>query len=183
MRKIRLTTKKELNIFMSPVRQQLLRILTLADGPMTPKMLSDRLEISPSSVQHHLRKLLELGIVELSHTEEINGITARYYRPAEVSVQIGLEDSNELTPQKQVLMQNILAQVYDGFREQMGKRRGSEPTWGDLQTGALHLKDEDAARLMQMVKEYIEQYARPGVGTNPWELAFIFYKAGDQNND
>ncbi|NLT49026.1 MAG: helix-turn-helix transcriptional regulator, partial [Clostridiales bacterium] len=74
MKRIKLTTKKELNIYMSPVRQQLLRQLSIANGPMTPKMLSDSLGISPSSVQHHIRKLSELELIELDHTEVINGI-------------------------------------------------------------------------------------------------------------
>jgi hypothetical protein len=52
MKKVVLTTKEELNIYMSPTRQQLLRLLNVANTPMTPKMLSDKLQISASSVQH-----------------------------------------------------------------------------------------------------------------------------------
>ena len=48
---IHLTTREQLNVYMSPVRQELLRQLRLAQGPQTAKALSDKLKISPSSVQ------------------------------------------------------------------------------------------------------------------------------------
>lgn len=56
MEKITLSTKKELEIYMNPVRQKLLRLLGRSKIPMTPKQLSEKLEISPSSVQHHIKK-------------------------------------------------------------------------------------------------------------------------------
>ena len=62
-KQIRLETRQQLNIYMSPVRQELMRLLRLAEEPMTPKALADRLGVSPSSVQHHLKKLLELGVI------------------------------------------------------------------------------------------------------------------------
>ncbi len=58
---IKLSTKKELEIYMNPVRQNLLRLLERSKLPMTPKQLSLKLDISPSSVQHHIKKLESLG--------------------------------------------------------------------------------------------------------------------------
>ena len=81
--------KKELDVFINPQRQRLLRCMNLAGEPLTPKQIADRMELSPSSVQHHVQKLLALGLVELHHTETIHGITARYYRVAAKTVRIG----------------------------------------------------------------------------------------------
>lgn len=60
-----LTTKKELEIYMNPSRQEIIRELGRAGEPVTPKYLSERLKISPSSIQFHLKKLEGLGIVQL----------------------------------------------------------------------------------------------------------------------
>ena len=65
MNKIKLSTKKELEIYMNPVRQNLLRILERSKLPMTPKQLSQKMDISPSSVQHHIKKLESLGVIAL----------------------------------------------------------------------------------------------------------------------
>ena len=89
MEPIVLSGKRELDIYVNPQRQNLLRCMKIAGVPMTPKQIADRMGISPSSVQHHIRKLAELGIVELSHTERIHGITASYYRALPRTVSIG----------------------------------------------------------------------------------------------
>ncbi|NLN47079.1 MAG: ArsR family transcriptional regulator, partial [Clostridiaceae bacterium] len=169
MKKIRLTSKKELNIYMSPVRQQLLRQLSISHGPMTPKMLSDKLQISPSSVQHHIRKLRELEVVDLDHTKVINGIKASYYKAAQVTVQIGLDASDELDPQREVLMENIISEAYKGFRRQRKKRSVTigagaldDPVeWGDIKSGVVHLPDEKAKELLRFIAEFIDEYSSP----------------------
>ena len=191
MKKIKLTTKKELNIYMSPVRQQLLRQLSIANGPLTPKMLSEKLQISPSSVQHHIRKLSELGVVELDHTELINGIKASYYRPADVTVQIGLTDSNELDSQREVLMENIVSEVYKGFRHSMHARQAAgeainpdEPDeWGDIKSGVVHLTDQDARQLQHLITAFVAENGTPKSNSRPWEYALIFYKAEAGTDD
>ncbi len=191
MKKIQLTTKEELNIYMSPVRQQLLRQLSISNGPMTPKMLSERLRISPSSVQHHIRKLKELEIVELDHTKVINGIKASFYRAAPVTVQIGLDASDALDPQREVLMENILSEVYQGFRRQRKKRsvardaadQFEENEWGDIKSGVVHLSEEKAKELMHCIAEFIDQYSVPRPTSVPWEYALILYKSEEGTSD
>ena len=60
-REISITTRKQLEIFMNVQRQKLLKTMDMEKVPMTPKQLSVILEISPSSVTYHLKKLEELG--------------------------------------------------------------------------------------------------------------------------
>ena len=191
MKKIALTTKEELNIYMSPVRQQLLRQLGISNAPMTPKMLADKLQISASSVQYHIKKLIPLGVIELDHTEIINGITARYYKPAQVTVQIGLCSTDIEAKQKEVLVQNLVAQVYEGYRNQLKKRvkirRDLEPEklqkWGDILTGVAYLGKQEAEGLMKLIKTYIDQHAKPAPERSPWEYAIIAYNAGEISDD
>jgi DNA-binding transcriptional ArsR family regulator len=191
MKKIALSTKEELNIYMSPVRQQLLRLLSLANAPMTPKMLAGRLNISASSVQFHIKKLLSIGVIELDHTEKINGITASFYKPSQVTVQIGLDRDGGFGAQREVLAQDLIAQVYDGFRAKMKKRIELEGDrdpenlrkWGDILSGVVYLSNQESSELIKLINEYIERHSAPGAGKIPWEFAFIAYNAEESRND
>ena len=191
MKKIELTTKEELNIYMSHVRQQLLRQLSVSGSPMTPKMLADRLGISASSTQHHIKKLISLGLIELDHTESINGITASFYKPAQVTVQIGLDRDDGLVQQKDALIQDSIAQVYDGFRQRMKKRIdlsvNRDPNElqksGDILTGVAYLDDNESQELMHLIVSYIEKHTTPGAGRHPWEFALIAYNAEEELSD
>lgn len=53
METIILRTKKELEIYMNPVRQEILHEMQRAGVPVTPKYLSNALGISASSIQFH----------------------------------------------------------------------------------------------------------------------------------
>ena len=124
MQTIVLTGKKELDIYINPQRQRLLRLLTVQGAPMTPKRLSVLLGISPSAVQHHLQKLLELGVVGLDHTEPVRGITARYYRALPVTVHIGCQSGDEHQAQRLALIQNALGEVFNGFADALRRTVG-----------------------------------------------------------
>lgn len=203
MEKIILSTKKELEIYMNPVRQQLIRILEKSRLPMTPKMLADQMDISPSSVQHHIKKLMSLDLLELDHTELIHGITARYYKSAYASVQIGLQHNDDTASQREVFLQEKVAQTYDGFitqkRKVIDRFKGSDQElkeqWGDVMTGVLHLTADDARELFHLISGFIETHGKPveeketakeekpakgknsAKETNPWEYALILYNA------
>lgn len=185
MKKIELSTKEELNIYMSHVRQQLLRLLNISGAPMTPKMLADGLRISASSAQYHVKKLISLGLIDLDHTESINGITASFYKPAQVTVQIGLGRDDSLIRQKDALVQDSIAQVYDGFRKHMKKRIDlsgvKDPVklreWGDILTGVAYLDEKESKELMNLIESFIEKHSEPGTGRRPWEYALIAYNA------
>lgn len=191
MKKVKLTTKKELSIYMNPVRQQLLRQLEIAKTPMTPKMLSDKLNISASGVQHHIKKLMSLELIELDHTELINGITASFYKPTYATVQIGLEHTDDTTPQREVLVQDRIAQVFEGFLSKKKKVINSNIKLdkdamlqlGDVVTGVVHLTDQESKELLMMVTEYIEGHAIPAADRTPWEFALILYNAKEDLDD
>lgn len=191
MKKILLTTKEELNIYMSPVRQQLLRMLSITGAPMTPKMLADKLQISASGAQHHIKKLISLGLIELDHTESINGITASFYKPAQVTVQIGLSRNDGLSRQRDALMQNTIAKVYDSFHKQMMKRvesnRDKDPDslkyWGDILSGIAYLDEIESKKMINLINEFLEQHAKPKINCSPWEYALIAYNAEDLDSE
>lgn len=191
MEKVRLTTKKELEIYMNSVRQQLLRQLEISKTPMTPKMLADKLGISASGVQHHIRKLISLGVILLDHTEQINGITASFYKPAEVTVQIGLDLDDNSVPQREVLIQQRISKVYEGFlsakKSRVSQYENPDPEllrkWGDIMNGVVHLTEQESGELMSIISEYIESHSKPASDRSPWEYSLILYNTEEDLND
>ncbi|ROR27252.1 helix-turn-helix protein [Mobilisporobacter senegalensis] len=190
MKVIKLNTKEKLNIYMNPTRQQILRQLNLSNTPMTPKMLADKLQISASGVQHHIKKLLAIDVIELDHQEMIRGIKASYYRPALVTVQIGLEYEDESGSQREVLIQDSIARVYDGFRTSMKERLDATEEknyqhikkWGDIMTGVIHLNEKESDELIDLITEYIDSHQKPSPKTSSWEYAVILYNTGRGGN-
>ena len=85
---IHITTEKELRTYMHPLRQNILFELSLRPQGMTAKQLADALGIAPSSAGHHLGKLEQMGLAELARTEVIHGFCAKFYKAADVTVNI-----------------------------------------------------------------------------------------------
>lgn len=180
MQTITLTGKKELDIYINPQRQRLLRALTLATEPVTPKQLSEILGISPSSVQHHIAKLVALGVVGLSHTQRIHGITAHYYQALPVSVRIGyLPDAGDAA-QRLALIQNGVNGVLTGFSQYIaqGERRTSQgmPV-GDVLWGISRLQPAEAQALFEQIHQFIAAHEAPASAGEAWEYALIAYPA------
>lgn len=174
---LELNTKKDLEIYMSPVRQQLLRALAVAAAPLTPKALSLRLGISPSSVQHHLGKLLSLGVVKVDHTERINGITATFYVPTNVTVRLG-SGRSDCRNEREALAFQVIQTAVQGYFDAL-HRAGSGWTAasGDAATGVVYLTAEDWEELRTYFHVFMERHKDPLPGTTPWELALVAYDA------
>lgn len=176
-----LAEKKELEIFMNPTRQQLLREMERAGVPLTPKFLSDRLEISPSSVQFHIKKLESIGLLELDHTEMIHGITARFYRLSDADVSLGIADG-DLTEEKKLLMENSLMNVYRGFRKNVREKRELmkvSEKYGDLMTHTVFLTEQEAREMFDMLQAFISEHKVKSEARDAWELGFVAYRMED----
>lgn len=177
---IALSETEDLKIFMSPVRQKLLRCLHINGCPMTAKAIADSLGISPSSAKHHINKLESLGIVELSHTELINGITARYYKASDVTVSIGSELEDDLTSEKNIIVENLIKNTLDGFRN---LKKANIPhdeiqNCGDFLNGIVHLSPADSLELLELIRNFIDTHQVYTEGSQPWEYSLILYNAG-----
>ena len=117
METVDLNTREKQNAFMNPARQDILRLLQLAGRPMTPKELSDKMGISASSVTFHIKKLVDLGVVALDHTENIRGITARYYKALNVAVRLGLLAPGGDDAAQEMFLQRTVEQVLAGTQQ------------------------------------------------------------------
>ncbi len=180
---ISLSTKEELKVYMSPQRQQLLRVMRIEGEPVTAKRVADRLGISASSAAHHISKLADLGVVEEDHTQMINGIRARYFRLADVTVSIGMQLEDGLADERIAITQNLLLNTFKGMLTAMESAKTSGiPSdklheYGDVLNGALQLTPEDSRELLRLIRDYIENHNTKRDNTKPWEYALILYNA------
>lgn len=177
---ITLSTQEDLKIFMSPQRQKLIREMHIDGRPMTAKAIADMLNISPSSAKHHIGKLEQLGLIELDHTKTINGILARYYKLTDVTVCIGQQLDDDLSSERNIIVQNILMNTLEGFRQLSNTDIPDESlhNYGDFASGVVHLTPSDSQKLLQMIRDFIETHEVRTEDTEPWEYALILYNAG-----
>ncbi len=185
MDKIVLSGKRELDIYINPRRQDLLRCMRISGVPMTPKQLAGKMGVSPSSIQHHLRKLMEIGLVELSHTERIHGITASYYRAPPKTVSIGslIEDKNKA--QRLALMQSSLSRVFSGYAaycEEDPEEAVGAAQYGDMLSGIIRLDGEEAKALYSLIRAFLDAHEQSGGGGDAWEYALIAYPVAEAEN-
>ena len=181
-----LSGKKELDIYINPQRQKLLRCMKIAGVPMTPKQLSDQLGISASSVQHHIKKLVELGIVELSHTEQIRGITASYYKVLPKTISIGGQIADENDDQRLAIMQNSMNSIFSSFTEYCKSNRArmeQDVQHGDMLSGILRLGREEAKELYGMIRDFLDSHEQTESKDGaPWEYALIAYPVTEEKD-
>ncbi len=181
-----LSGKKELDIYINPQRQKLLRCMKIAGVPMTPKQLADQIGISASAVQHHIKKLVELGIVGLSHTARIRGITASYYRVLPRTVSIGGQIEDENQEQRFALMQNSINAMFAGFLEYCKGNRTSmeqDAQYGDILSGVIHLTPREAKELYGVIRTFLDNREEKKEDTIAWEYALIAYPAAGDTKD
>jgi predicted ArsR family transcriptional regulator len=178
METIVLTGKKELDIYVNPQRQNILRCMQISGLPMTAKQLADQIGVSASSVQHHIRLLNELGIVEQSHTALIHGITATYYRVLPKTVRIGSIMADEFSNQRIALMQSTLNTTFSGFLEYCAgtnEQSIGDQQFGDLLSGILHLRQDEAKTLYVLISDFLQTHESQQENTSAWEYALIAY--------
>ncbi len=158
---------------MHPIRQKILTLLSI-NGNMTPKQVADSLSMTSSSAKHHILKLVSLGAVEVDHTALINGIKATYYRRTDATISIGSDEGGS----RMALSQNLLKEVQDGFFSQVRSFEDKEGHFmGDMLTGILHLKPEEADELIGIVRTYIESHEKKGEETLPFVYSLVTYRA------
>lgn len=181
---ISLDTVEKLKIYMSPVRQKLLRELSLCGLSMTAKDLSLKMNISASSVKHHLQKLEELGIVEVCDTKIINGITAKYYCQTDAVIKLGLENKGELREERKALGLDCVNNVIQGFINKMEnlKLKDGEKMrdYGDMMNGFVYLTSQESKELTEMIDDYIKIHSKAKENTSPWEFSIIRYNASKE---
>lgn len=177
--KVNLATKKELEVYMNPTRQQILRLLSIAKEPLTPKALSNQLGISASSVQHHIKLLEELHLLSIHHTSIIKGIQAKYYALNDVVISISgrVNNPNESEALGLQLIQNVV-EGYANTLRKLPRDMASDKVcnFGETLIGVVHLEPAHRMELHNMILDFLKKHEVPNETTEAWEYALIAYK-------
>lgn len=134
-------TNDEFKLISDPYRMKILDTMAVNDGPMTVKMIATELNEVPAKVHYHVKKLLAADILNLDHTEQINGITAKYYKVKYTHFQIDMDDA-QTDKMKEIQVDNVTKLVLskiDAFRDDFVQRAKDIK----LQPDAYKNKEED----------------------------------------
>lgn len=180
---IKLNTEKELRIYMFPLRQQIIRAMEIEGKPITAKQIANKLNITPSSAKHHLLKLEQIGIVEFDHSEFINGIKANYMKLSDATISIGQNLNDNFNYERDAYAENIIYQVYKGYQKVLNDNRSRDIDFflGDLVSGVVHLSEKDICELQEIIYRFINSNKNSRENTNPYEFAFVNYRANLDN--
>ena len=181
MKMIVLKTEKELRIYSLPLRQKILREMQLLGRPVTAKEIADRLIITPSSAQHHLKQLMSIGLLEPDHMEVIRGIQAHYLRLTPVTVSLGQQYADALAPMRDEMVKGGLMNALSGFMRTVEKNRlkpmpADSCKLNDIVTGIVHLTPKEADDFYQFVTGFLDSHTVAGPDTKPWEVALLAYR-------
>jgi len=177
MREISINSKEEMKIYMNPQRQRVLKLLKINGQAMTPKQLSIEMGISPSAVTSHIKQLESIGLVELDHTEKINGIQAKYYKKADVNVSLRTNNNKELFDEQEVFLNAKMTENWQGFMNYfagLDEEQDFEGA-GNMITGIAFLNQEDARQLNKMIQKFLSEHKVKNPDTKPWNTTFIFF--------
>ena len=171
---ITIGTRHELDIFMNPQRQRLLKVLALRGTPMTAKQLSLELGI----------KLEGLGLVALDHTELIRGICAKFYRRVPVDVALRAGDKDDLQTEKEVLLDYLMDDTWQGFKRYLrsldpGSLADTEQA-GDMMNDVCYLTPEDVQQLKAFIRTFQQAHRSPKENAKAWEVTLLAYP-GQEN--
>ena len=180
-RTIDLEERKQFRVLLNPVRQDIIHLLRRAGRPMTANTVAEKMLLSPSAAQSHLKKLEELGVVELGVYTAPDGRQATYYRLADVEIRLCLGRKDGFQGEREALA----AQLVDGtFRGVLhaASQCGEPEQQEDLQFlfGALHLKPEERAELLGLIDGYLRTHSVPEGGVEHWEYVLMAYRADEE---
>ena len=114
---ITLKTMQEIKIISNPIRMRVLKNYYAIGKPATVKQMAGFMGEVPANIHYHVKKLLEINVLELDHTESVNGIIAKFYVPAAKTIKIDDENSaisDGYINEKEIIVSNIFD---DGKKE------------------------------------------------------------------
>lgn len=110
-----LTSIKEIRAISDPYRMEILTKLTLNKVPATSKEIATLMGEPPSKINYHMKVLEQYKFIELDHTENINGIIAKYYKKIVGEITIETESAPEESGKNKA--------VYDMVKSTFNKAR------------------------------------------------------------
>jgi DNA-binding transcriptional ArsR family regulator len=153
-----------------PLRMRIIETLA-ASEPMTTKQVADALGEKPTRLYHHVDKLLQAGLIRLTHTQQNRGTTEKYYEAIAKQFRAGPELFADDNPAAQKhAIQPMIHTMFDNTTAEL-LRLVDEADPGDklddigfLSYIELHLEQEQIDTVQQKLKDildYLESIEEP----------------------
>jgi len=165
------SSPEELKVISSPQRQRIFKLLYTSDKPLHGKEIADRLGIKAPSAHFHLQKLVKIGAVRISHTQNIKGITATYYEPAVDIMMTGedflLSTDDENIREQLAFTSNIFNEAKTSFISSLEKKinensdsSGNE-VYAILLSELLYLSSTEIKNFQKELENLTTKYSSP----------------------
>ncbi len=148
-----LRTTEEIKAISDPYRLKILNILSKFPEGATATMIAEKMNEVPSKVHYHIKKLEKAGIIELTNTEVINGIIAKYYMKTAEYFTIEGEDSDNpiILNETFKVIKNIYDESLSYMKEAINnKKSGADPTV--TSASEVYLTKEEVEELLEYIK-------------------------------
>ena len=176
-----ISTSKELEIFSNPFRLNIINVYRDYKEPLTVKGCADILHEFPSKVHYHVKKLLDINVLELDHIEVINGINAKYYKLTSTKFSVQIQKDTVNVVQKNVEhINNIMISQTEQFKmdfinmsQTAIKRSVEEPhNVGWFSLNNVYLSKEEFHELEKLVLDYINLHNEKMDNKNQYSMMF-----------
>lgn len=113
-----LRTSEEIKIMSDPLRLTIYKTFHKFGRPATAKEVADELGLAPAKVHYHVQKMLSIAILELDHTQEINGIIAKFFKVTADSFVIDYSNiSDKVKNSVYSKSENLYLSIFNDFRD------------------------------------------------------------------
>lgn len=168
MKVLLIDSRKKHKIFTDLLRQDILAVIKQSSSPQSVKMIADTLSIAHAKIHYHVKKLLEIDALRLAKTDEINGITVKYYElaydkvnfmPNEQTTYHGMTFSNQLseaiTNKFDIELKKILK-----CSSTIDQDIANQPVYYGIQviSEALYLTHEERLDLVKLIEGYLSKH-------------------------
>lgn len=171
---ITLKTMNEIKIISNPIRMRVLRNYYAIGKPATVKQMAVYMGEVPANIHYHVKKLLEINVLELDHTENVNGITAKFYKPSAKSIKIDDENntiSDGYINEKEIIVSNIFDDGKKEFIKSL-KAHHNDDEKGTLFASSIELTEAEYQEVVAYITDLVEN---KGVTEDDTKKKYLFF--------
>lgn len=186
-----ISTTKELKVFSDPFRLNIINVFRENKEALTVKGCADILDEFPSKVSYHVKKLIDIDVLELDHVKVINGINAKYYKlkHSKFSVQIK-EDTEDVVRKNVDYINSIMISQLEQFKvdfinmsqKAIKENKHEQHEIGMFSNNKVYLSKEEYVELEEFIMKFIQSHDEKDESKNEYSLAFGIANRFRNNN-
>ena len=185
-----LKTEKEVRIFTDPYRMRITEIFFKERRALTPKQVADILGELPSKVNYHIKKLASINVLYVTRTEDIKGITAKFYGLTHGSFALDSEHKTDeyYVPAVKKLVESDLKIHLDWFMKDLieSKEKFGTVDPADFELGNSYFRicasKDDVQKIEKELNAVFSKYGELDENKNIYRVFIGYVKTEDGKN-